>query len=100
MPAYERMGTIILWAIFQETKTMLVLFLMLREMLNLEDSKAAGWDRKNQFNSVTAAYDKLIQLNAFNLTIPGYPVLYYGDEIGNPGLMTLIVADSCVLVIS
>ncbi len=49
-----------------------------------EDSKAAGWDRKIGLTD-TAAYDKLIQLNAFNLTIPGVPVLYYGDEIGNPG---------------
>jgi len=49
-----------------------------------EDSKAAGWLR-NITVSDTTAYDKLIQLNAFNMTIPGVPVVYYGDEIGDPG---------------
>ncbi len=49
-----------------------------------ENSKLAGWTREIGLTDSTA-YDKLIQLNAFNLTIPGVPVLYYGDEIGDPG---------------
>ena len=49
-----------------------------------ENAKLAGWTRKIELTDSTA-YDKLIQLNAFNLTIPGVPVLYYGDEIGDPG---------------
>lgn len=49
-----------------------------------EDAQAAGWLR-NITVTDTTAYDKLIQLNAFNMTIPGIPVVYYGDEIGDPG---------------
>ena len=49
-----------------------------------EDSKAAGWLRDIQVSDTTA-YDKLVQLNAFNMTIPGVPVVYYGDEFGDPG---------------
>ncbi len=49
-----------------------------------EDSKLAGWTRNIGVDDSTA-YDKLIQLNAFNLTIPGIPVVYYGDEFGMPG---------------
>lgn len=49
-----------------------------------EDTKAAGWLREISVTD-TLAYDKLIQLNAFNLTIPGVPVIYYGDEIGDAG---------------
>lgn len=49
-----------------------------------EDSKLAGWTRQIGVDDSTA-YDKLIQLNAFNMTIPGIPVVYYGDEFGMPG---------------
>jgi glycosidase len=49
-----------------------------------EDSKLAGWTRNIGVDDSTA-YDKLIQLNAFNMTIPGVPVVYYGDEFGMPG---------------
>lgn len=49
-----------------------------------EDTKAAGWLRDISVTDTTA-YSKLIQLNAFNLTIPGIPVIYYGDEIGDAG---------------
>ncbi len=49
-----------------------------------EDSKAAGWLRDISITDSTA-YDKLVQLDAFNLTIPGVPVIYYGDELGDAG---------------
>lgn len=49
-----------------------------------EDSKQAGWTR-HITNNGQKGYDRLAMLNAFNLTIPGIPVIYYGDEIGLPG---------------
>lgn len=49
-----------------------------------EDAKLAGWNRKISLSDTTA-YAKLVQLNAFNLTIPGVPVIYQGDEYGVPG---------------
>jgi len=49
-----------------------------------EDSKLAGWTR--EIGSPQAfAYDRLSLLLAFNLTIPGIPVTYMGDEFGMPG---------------
>jgi glycosidase len=49
-----------------------------------EDAKLAGWTRKIDIRD-SIAYKKLQALNAFNMTIPGLPVIYYGDEIGDPG---------------
>jgi glycosidase len=49
-----------------------------------EDAKAAGWQREIGITDSTA-YDKFLLFHAFNLTIPGVPVLYYGDEIGLTG---------------
>lgn len=49
-----------------------------------EDTKAAGWKRIIGITDSTA-YDKLLLFHAFNLTIPGIPVIYYGDEIGMTG---------------
>jgi len=49
-----------------------------------EDSKAAGWQREIGITDSTA-YDKLFLMHAFNLTIPGIPVIFYGDEIGLTG---------------
>jgi len=49
-----------------------------------EDGKQAGWDRKI-IVSDTNAYKKLEILHAFNLSIPGIPCIYYGDEYGMPG---------------
>lgn len=49
-----------------------------------EDAKYAGWTRDIEISD-SSAYDKLKQLVAFNTTIPGVPVIYYGDEFGLPG---------------
>jgi glycosidase len=49
-----------------------------------EDSKAAGWQRVIGITDSTA-YDKLALMHTFNLTIPGIPVIFYGDEIGLTG---------------
>lgn len=49
-----------------------------------EDSKLAGWTREINVGD-PVAYKKLQSLNAFNLTIPGIPTIYYGDEMGMPG---------------
>ncbi|MCE1154593.1 MAG: hypothetical protein LWW91_00465 [Bacteroidales bacterium] len=49
-----------------------------------EDAKKAGWEREIGITDSTA-YDKLFLFHAFNLTIPGVPVLFYGDEIGLTG---------------
>ena len=50
----------------------------------LEDEKEAGWERNVEIAD-TIGYYKLKLLSAFNLTIPGVPVIYYGDEIGMVG---------------
>jgi len=49
-----------------------------------EDAKKAGWTR-NIGMSDTSAYNKLAMLQAFNLTTPGIPCIYYGDEYGSIG---------------
>ncbi|HNV53380.1 MAG TPA: alpha-amylase family glycosyl hydrolase, partial [Tenuifilaceae bacterium] len=49
-----------------------------------EDAKKAGWTREIGVGDLVA-YNKLCMLNAFNMTIPGVPTIYYGDEFGSPG---------------
>ena len=49
-----------------------------------DNPKEAGWARDIQ-NEDPIGYKKLELLHAFNMTIPGIPVVYYGDEIGMPG---------------
>lgn len=49
-----------------------------------EDAKAAGWTRDIGVGDPTG-YNKIRMLMAFNMTIPGIPVIYYGDEFGMPG---------------
>jgi glycosidase len=49
-----------------------------------EDATEAGWKRDIQVKDTTG-YHKLASLHAFNMTIPGIPVIYYGDEFGMAG---------------
>jgi cyclomaltodextrinase / maltogenic alpha-amylase / neopullulanase len=49
-----------------------------------EDAEEAGWSRNIGVDD-PAGYNKLSMLTAFIMTIPGVPVVYYGDEIGIPG---------------
>lgn len=49
-----------------------------------EDAKHAGWTRKIE-NKGETGFKKLALLQAFLLTTPGIPCIYYGDEIGIPG---------------
>ncbi len=49
-----------------------------------EDSKAAGWTREIGVGE-PVAYQKSAMLAAVLTTIPGVPVVFYGDEIGMPG---------------
>lgn len=49
-----------------------------------EDAKLAGWTRKIEVKD-SLAYKKLQSLTAFMMTLPGVPVIYYGDELGDPG---------------
>jgi len=49
-----------------------------------EDAKAAGWTRDIKLSD-KKAYNKLAMLQAFNLTTPGIPCIYYGDEYGAIG---------------
>ena len=49
-----------------------------------EDSKLAGWTREIGVGN-PIGYKKLSSLTAFLMTIPGVPVIYFGDEIGDPG---------------
>jgi glycosidase len=49
-----------------------------------EDDREAGWKRNIGVKD-TIGYDRLASFIAFNMTIPGIPVIYYGDEFGMPG---------------
>lgn len=49
-----------------------------------EDAKLMGWTKKIE-NKNESGFKKLAMLQAFLLTTPGIPCIYYGDEIGMPG---------------
>ncbi len=49
-----------------------------------EDGKLAGWTR-NIEQKTEAGFRKLSLMHAINLTIPGVPCIYYGDDIGFTG---------------
>jgi cyclomaltodextrinase len=49
-----------------------------------EDAKLAGWTRTIT-NKDASGYNKMAMLQAFLMTTPGIPCIYYGDEIGMPG---------------
>ncbi len=48
------------------------------------DDKEIIWNGINEVKD-TNAYKKLSMLTAFIMTVPGIPVVYYGDELGIPG---------------
>ena len=49
-----------------------------------ENPKVAGWTRDIEVGD-TIGYNRSALLFSFITTIPGVPVVYYGDEIGMPG---------------
>ncbi len=49
-----------------------------------DNDKEIGWHKTITVTD-TVGYAKLKMLHAFNMTIPGIPIVYYGDEIGMPG---------------
>ncbi|OFX18641.1 MAG: hypothetical protein A2033_16625 [Bacteroidetes bacterium GWA2_31_9] len=49
-----------------------------------ENDKEAGWNRNIKVKD-TIGYSKLASLMTTIMTIPGIPVIYYGDEFGMPG---------------
>lgn len=49
-----------------------------------ENSKMAGWTREIGVGD-PVGYKKLQCFTAFNMTIPGIPTIYYGEEFGMPG---------------
>jgi len=51
---------------------------------NQEDEKEAGWKRTIEVKD-TVGYKKLSLLTTLVATLPGIPIIYYGDEIGMPG---------------
>ena len=50
--------------------------------LSLDDD---GWHTTKGMIDTTS-YDRLGMLQAFNMTVPGIPIIYYGDEYGSIGL--------------
>lgn len=49
-----------------------------------EDTKLAGWKRDIGVGD-EIGYNRMEMLNAFMMTIPGIPCIFYGDEYGQPG---------------
>ena len=55
-----------------------------KDLLLSQDAKWEGWNRHVGIKDSTA-YRTCALLNAMVSTIPGIPVIFYGDEIGIPG---------------
>jgi cyclomaltodextrinase len=49
-----------------------------------QDFKRIGWKQNIEVKD-TNGYKRMALFNAYNMTIPGIPIIYYGDEIGMPG---------------
>lgn len=49
-----------------------------------QDYKRIGWKQDIEVQD-SIAYRRMAMFNAFNMTIPGIPIIYYGDEIGMAG---------------
>jgi cyclomaltodextrinase / maltogenic alpha-amylase / neopullulanase len=49
-----------------------------------EDTKLAGWTRNIQ-HANDKGYTRMAQMMTLNMTLPGVPVIYYGDEYAMPG---------------
>ncbi|MEZ5049370.1 MAG: alpha-amylase family glycosyl hydrolase [Saprospiraceae bacterium] len=54
------------------------------DLLTSQDAKYEGWNRQVGIKD-SSAYQSCAMLNAIISTIPGIPVIFYGDEIGIPG---------------
>lgn len=50
-----------------------------------EDTKLAGYTRTITIQKKSIAFKRMAQLMALNMTLPGVPVIYYGDEYAMPG---------------
>ncbi|MBO6013087.1 MAG: hypothetical protein J6P82_06165, partial [Bacteroidales bacterium] len=50
-----------------------------------EDGKQAGWTREVGVGDSARAYAKALLLQKLNLTLPGVPCIYQGDEYGQAG---------------
>lgn len=50
-----------------------------------EDAKLAGWTRDVGIGDSVRAYSKALLLEKLNLTLPGVPCIYQGDEYGQGG---------------
>ena len=49
-----------------------------------EDSKLAGWTREIP-EANERGFRKMACMHAFNIAVPGIPIIYYGDEIAMHG---------------
>lgn len=50
-----------------------------------EDAKSAGWNRHIGIGDSIRGFAKQLMLNKLNLTLPGVPCIYQGDEYGQEG---------------